>query len=50
MNDLLLELGNVIEQLRVRQSNSGCLSELENYERIIVTLNKVYDTLVYMEA
>jgi hypothetical protein len=50
MSDLLLELGNVIEELRVRQSNSGCQNEEENYERLIVTLNKVYDTLVYIGA
>jgi hypothetical protein len=48
MNHLLLELGNVIEELRVKQSNSGCQNEQDNYERLIVTLNKVYDQLVHI--
>lgn len=50
MDDILTELGNVIEELRIKQSNSGCQNEEENYEKLIATLNKVYDQLVYMEA
>ena len=50
MDDLLTELGLVIEELRIKQSNSGCKNEEENYEKLIVTLNKVYDELVYIRS
>lgn len=50
MDDLLTELGQVIEELRIKQSNSGCQNEEDNYERLIATLNKVYDQLVYMRS
>lgn len=50
MDNLLLELGNVIEELRVKQSNSGCQNEHDNYEKLITILNKVYDQLVYTRS
>lgn len=50
MDDILTELGLVIEELRIKQSNSGCKNEEENYEKLIVTLNKVYDELVYTRS
>jgi hypothetical protein len=50
MNDLLISLGLVIEDLRSKQKDSGSLDELEQFEKMIITLNKVYDQLVYMGA
>jgi hypothetical protein len=50
MDNILIELGSVIEELRVKQSNSGCQQEEENYERLITVLNKVYDELVYTRS
>lgn len=50
MDNMLIELGLVIEELRVKQSNSGSQDEQENYERLITVLNKVYDELVYTRS
>ena len=51
MNDLLLEeLGNVIEELYRYKQDSDCFTQQQEVEQMITTLNKVYDTLVYMGA
>lgn len=50
MDDLLVSLGLVIEDLRDKQKDSGSLDELEQFERMITTLNKVYDQLVHIGA
>jgi hypothetical protein len=48
MNDILVELASVVEELRIKQYNSGSENEEKNYEKMIMILNKVYDTLVYL--
>jgi hypothetical protein len=50
MNDLLISLGLVIEDLRDKQKDSGSLDEYNHFDKMIATLNKVYDQLVYIGA
>jgi hypothetical protein len=50
MNDLLLELGSVIEELYRYKQDSDCFDQQQEVEQMITTLNKVYDQLVYMGA
>jgi hypothetical protein len=50
MNDLLLELGNVIEVLYNYKQDSDCFEQQQEVEQMITTLNKVYDQLVYLGA
>lgn len=50
MNDLLLELGNVIEELYRYKQDSDCFDQQQEMKQMITTLNKVYDQLVYMGA
>ena len=50
MGELIVSLGSVIEDLRDKQKDSGSLDEYNHFERMITTLNKVYDQLVYMGA
>jgi len=46
MEDTLLELGSVIEDLRMFQQNTSSQEEYDRYQNLIDTLNKTYDTLV----
>lgn len=48
MDNLLLELGLIIEDLRNKQKDSGSLNEYNHFDKMIATLNKVYDQLVYI--
>jgi hypothetical protein len=50
MNDLLISLGLVIEDLRDKQKDSGSLDEYNHFDKMIATLNEVYDQLVYIGA
>jgi hypothetical protein len=50
MENLLLELGNVIEELLRYRQDSDCFEQQQDIEQMITTLNKVYDQLVYMGA
>jgi hypothetical protein len=50
MNDLLLELGNVIEELYNYKQDSDCFEQQQEVEQMITILNKVYDQLVYLGA
>lgn len=49
MDNLLLELGSVIEELWRYKQDSDCF-EQQDIEQMITTLNKVYDQLVYIGA
>ena len=50
MDDLLIELGMVIEELWTYRQDSDCFEQQQDIERMITTLNKVYDKLVYIGA
>ena len=50
MNELLLELANVIEDLYIYKQDSTSFDEEQEFRRMITTLNKVYDQLVYLGA
>lgn len=50
MDDLLLELGAVIEELWRYRQDSDCFEQQQDIEQMITTLNKVYDQLVYTGA
>jgi len=50
MDNLLLELGNVIEKLYSYKQDSDCFDQQQDIEEMITTLNKVYDQLVYIGA
>lgn len=47
MDDLLIHLGNVIEELWKYKQDSDCFEQQQEIEQMIETLNKVYDSLVY---
>lgn len=50
MDDLLLELGTVIEELWRYRQDSDCFEQQQDIEQMITTLNKVYDQLVHIGA
>jgi hypothetical protein len=50
MDNLMLELGNVIEELWRYKQDSDCAQQQQDIEEMITTLNKVYDQLVYIEV
>lgn len=50
MDELLLELGMVIEDLWRYRQDSDSSDQQQDIEQMITTLNKVYDQLVYMGA
>ena len=50
MENLLIELGNVIEELWRYKQDSDCFKQQQDIEQMITTLNKVYNQLVYMGA
>jgi hypothetical protein len=50
MDSLLISLGLVIEDLRDKQKDSGSLDEYNQFDKMIATLNKVYDQFVYLGA
>lgn len=50
MGELIVSLGLVIEDLRDKQKDSGSLDEYNHFDKMIATLNKVYDQLVNIGA
>lgn len=50
MDNLLIDLGNVIEELWRYKQDSDCFEQQQDIEQMITTLNKVYDHLVHTGA